>query len=73
MKKECQHCGSGDLCFTDTAANGGYGPSFLPGTGFLKPAKFRIIVCEQCGFTRWFVVPGDLGKVKNSKHFRRLR
>ncbi|MDI9412215.1 MAG: hypothetical protein QM401_01395 [Bacillota bacterium] len=72
MISNCQVCDSENLIFADTGANGGYGPELLPGTGAFKPARFRIVVCEKCGFVHFFVIPEDLDKVKKSRRFRSI-
>ncbi|HBG01417.1 MAG TPA: hypothetical protein DDW87_07590 [Firmicutes bacterium] len=73
MIEECQACGSRDLLETETSSKGGYGPALLPGTGSFGAAKFRIVVCAQCGFVHWFVKRGDLDKVRKSKRFWQVR
>ena len=69
---KCSECGSSEIYVTETNSGGVYGPILLPGTGtFLwQMAKFRLFVCGNCGFVKFFVKPVDIEKVKKSKQFK---
>jgi hypothetical protein len=46
---------------------------FLPGLGsFLTPAQFRVVLCADCGLTRFFAEPGALTKLIKSRAWRRV-
>ena len=68
--KKCTECGSSEIYSTEVQSGGGNAPYLLPGTGIFIPAKFKIYVCGNCGFVKWFVRPEDLEKVKKSKKFK---
>jgi predicted nucleic-acid-binding Zn-ribbon protein len=54
---ECSDCGSRNLyrAAKPISAGGGYAPNYLPGLGaFLSVAKFEVVVCRDCGLTRWY-------------------
>jgi predicted nucleic-acid-binding Zn-ribbon protein len=69
----CPECGSENLHFTVTKSGGPYGPLFLPGLGsFLTPAQFRVILCGDCGLTRFFAEPSSLAKLNKSRAWRRV-
>ena len=67
---ECSNCKSRRFYQTKVDSKGGYGPNLLPGTGFFSGAKFKLQICEKCGFVHWFIADGDLEKVKKSKKFK---
>jgi len=69
MKKECDHCGGGELLQSKVSARGGQGPDLLPGTGWFGHAEFTIQVCSGCGRVYWWVKGEDLEKVKESDVF----
>ncbi|WP_395399638.1 hypothetical protein ACHMW6_21150 [Pseudoduganella sp. UC29_106] len=59
--KSCTECG-GNEHFSKEIAPGANG-ELLP-VGSLHGAKYRIVVCGTCGFTRWFVAERFLSLVK---------
>jgi predicted nucleic-acid-binding Zn-ribbon protein len=70
----CTDCGSENLRFTVTKSGGPYGPLFLPGLGsFLTPAQFRVVLCSDCGLTRFFAEPSALAKLNKSRAWRRVQ
>ncbi len=73
IPEECCNCGQQSLFQADAVAAGGQGPNYLPGLGkFLAPAKFTVIVCENCGLTRFFTHPAALKKLNTSAKWKRL-
>lgn len=66
MKTEtvkCSECGAAALYRTTTNSGGGYGPALLPGLerpfsmgAFFSGtfAKFDVVVCAECGLTRFY-------------------
>ena len=71
--KSCPECGGLTYCHTSTKAGGGYGPYFLPGLGgFLRMANFKIIVCGDCGLTRFYAEPDAVAKLPRAKQWERL-
>lgn len=65
----CPNCRSKTLYRTikPVSAGGGHAPNFLPGLGRTFSAeKFHIIVCADCGLTRFFARPEALGKLSAS-------
>jgi hypothetical protein len=40
------------------SSGGGYAPNYLPGLGsFFSPPQFTVVVCRDCGLTRFFASP----------------
>ncbi len=73
LPKECGHCGRNSLYVTRTASGGGYGPTLLPGLGgFLRFAKFDVVLCTECGHTVFFAEPGVREKAMVSPKWRRV-
>jgi predicted nucleic-acid-binding Zn-ribbon protein len=71
---ECPECGGRNLYETNVSAGGGYSPNYLPGLGGLwGSAKFRVILCRDCGLTRWFAPEDARRKVGESKKWTRVR
>jgi hypothetical protein len=56
------------------SAGGGYAPNYLPGlgSGFLSFAKFTLVVCKDCGLTRFFASEAALGKLTDSNKWRKV-
>ena len=58
MKTEtakCPECGAESLYWTSTYSGGGHGPLLLPQLGtFWRPAEFDVLVCADCGLTRFY-------------------
>jgi hypothetical protein len=59
----CRNCGGSEFYSRLVHARGGRGPDLLP-IGFLRPRRFRIQVCGQCGLIEWFVPEDLLAAVK---------
>ena len=70
----CPGCG-GNTLYRGPATNsgGGHAPNFLPGLGtFLRVAKFTLVVCRDCGLTRFFAEPEARVKLKESSKWKLL-
>jgi predicted nucleic-acid-binding Zn-ribbon protein len=68
----CSDCGSGDLRSTTTDAIGSFGPDLLPGvSGLFSRAKFNVVVCCNCGLTRFFVAREAIDKLAKSALWER--
>lgn len=55
----CPDCGGSDLYRSaqNTSANGLGGPFLLP---HLSPGRFRVVVCKDCGLTRFYASTVDI-------------
>src|SRR6185369_17570872 len=72
--QSCPECNSENMHFTVTRSGGPYGPMFLPGLGsFLTPAQFRVVLCGDCGLTRFFAEPAALAKLASSRAWRHIQ
>jgi hypothetical protein len=50
-----------------TSSGGGHAPNYLPGLGkFIFSAKFVLVVCRDCGLTRFFAQPEARARLKES-------
>jgi predicted nucleic-acid-binding Zn-ribbon protein len=67
----CPNCGGHTLYQgPETSAGGGYAPNYLPGLGgFIRQAKFVLVVCRDCGLTRAFASPQARAKLKESRRW----
>lgn len=70
----CPECGHSNLYLSENiSSGGGYAPNYLPGLGsFLSSAKFRVIVCVDCGLTRFFASKKSLDRLRESKEWNKL-
>jgi predicted nucleic-acid-binding Zn-ribbon protein len=68
----CPECGSRTLYRGPaTSSGGGHAPDFLPGLGkFLFSARFVLVVCRDCGLTRFFAQPEARAKLKDAKKWK---
>jgi hypothetical protein len=65
----CSNCGGRNLFRTrkPLSAGGGHAPNYLPGLGrFFRTGKFSLVVCRDCGLTRWFAWSEALQKLGES-------
>jgi len=64
----CPNCGGNTLYRSrPVSSGGGHAPNFLPGLGkFLFSARFVVVVCRDCGLTRFFAQPEARAKLKES-------
>ena len=65
----CSNCGSKRQYQNkkQMSAGGGQGPNYLSGLGtFWKPAMFEVVVCMDCGLTRYFANAEAREKLRTS-------
>lgn len=70
----CPHCGGGNLFRSrkPASAGGGYAPNYLPGLGrWLAAGKFQIVVCRDCGLTRFFAQRAATERLADSSSWER--
>ena len=70
----CTNCGGGNLFQSqEISAGGGYAPNYLPGLGgFFAAEKFTVVVCRDCGLTRFFARPQAREKLRETKQWERV-
>ena len=70
----CPECGHKNLYSSrEISAGGGYAPNYLPGLGsFLASAKLTVVVCKDCGFTRFFASKTALGKISELNQWHKI-
>jgi predicted nucleic-acid-binding Zn-ribbon protein len=57
----------------EISAGGGYAPNYLPGLGgIFATEKFVLVVCRDCGLTRFFARPQARMKLTQAKKWKRL-
>ena len=53
-------------------AGGGYAPDYLPGLGrWYRGARFQIVVCKDCGLTRFFAADEARERLASGKVWKR--
>ena len=63
----CPNCGGKTHTAVPRRARGGHGPNYLPGSGrILRAARFTLVVCRDCGLTRFFAAKEARAKLKES-------
>ena len=70
----CPNCQGNDLFRSpEIGAGGGHAPNYLPGLGgFFVSEKFVLVVCRDCGLTRFFARPGARAKLSQAKKWKRV-
>lgn len=70
----CPECGRNSLYSSgEISAGGGYAPNYLPALGgFLVSAKFTLVVCKDCGLTRFFASDPARGKLSESDKWHKV-
>jgi predicted nucleic-acid-binding Zn-ribbon protein len=70
----CPNCRGGNLFRSqEISAGGGYAPNYLPGLGgFFGAEKFVVVVCRDCGLTRFFARPQARAKLPEAKKWKRI-
>ena len=68
----CPNCGGRTLYQGPaTSSGGGHAPNYLPGLGhFPFSARFVLVVCRDCGLTRFFAQPEARAKLKDSGRWK---
>ena len=68
----CPNCASDDLRATTADASSHFGPDLLPGTrGIFGQNTFEVVVCCNCGLTRFFASHEDVEKLLKSALWHR--
>ena len=71
--RKCPECSGENLHQTITGSGGAYGPNLLPRLGgWLIQPKFRVVVCGDCGLTRFYADAEALAKLPTVKQWTRL-
>jgi hypothetical protein len=71
----CPNCQSRNLYKSrlPQGAGGGHAPNYLVGLGkWYRAARFDIVICRDCGLTRFFAEEEALEKLQDSKNWVRL-
>ncbi len=70
----CPNCGSRALFRSkEVSAGGRHAPNYLPGLGGLFIAeKFNLVLCRDCGLTRFFARREATEKVADSNKWERV-
>lgn len=68
----CPNCGGNTLYQgPEVSSGGGHAPNYLPGLGrFVLSARFTLVVCRDCGLTRFFASPQARAKLKESRRWK---
>jgi predicted nucleic-acid-binding Zn-ribbon protein len=68
----CPDCGGRTLYRGPaTSAGGGHAPNYLPGLGrFFSSAKFVLVVCRDCGLTRFYAQPEARAELNQSSKWK---
>jgi hypothetical protein len=70
MSGPCPECGQKNLYRTRANSGGGHAPNYLPGLGgFIAPARFEVVVCADCGLTRWFASPEARNRLDSAQNW----
>ena len=66
----CPNCRGNTLYESPEIGSGG-DPNWLPGLGgFIRQPKFVLVVCRDCGLTRFFAQPEARAKLKDSRKWK---
>lgn len=70
----CPNCGSAKLYRSKAvSAGGGHSPNYLPGLGgFFSSEKFHLVMCKDCGLTRFFARRQAADRVADSGKWERV-
>lgn len=71
----CPNCGGKELFRSakGVSGGGGYAPNYLPGLGTtFTSAKFDVVVCSNCGLTRFFAQPETRARLVESSKWTRV-
>ena len=74
ISSTCPECGHSNLYSSSpVSSGGGYAPNYLPGLGgFLSSAKFTVVVCKDCGLSRFFASKAARAKISDSGKWRKI-
>ncbi len=70
----CPSCGGTSLYRgPETSSGGGHAPNWLPGLGsFWRSARLTLVVCRDCGLTRFFASAEARAKLRNSGKWKSI-
>ena len=70
----CPECGRSELYVSnEVPAGAAYSPNYLPGLGNLfSAAKFTVVVCRDCGLTRFFASSAARSQLSESDKWSKL-
>jgi len=71
----CPNCGGANLYRSrkPMSAGGGYAPNYLPGLGtLLRAGRFQLVVCRDCGLTRFFAQRAATDRLADSGRWERV-
>ncbi len=71
----CPNCGGANLYMAnkDVSSGGGHAPNYLPDLGGLfKRAKFKVVVCADCGLTQLLAGSSARSKLAESAKWERV-
>ena len=72
----CPDCRGQNLFRTKRpiCAGGGYAPNYLPGLGssVFRAGRFEMVICADCGLTRFYAGTPSREKLENSSKWERV-
>jgi predicted nucleic-acid-binding Zn-ribbon protein len=69
----CPECQGKSLYTRTVESAGGYGPRLLAGLGsFFRQPDFRVVVCSDCGLTRFYAPAEALAKLPNARDWQSM-
>jgi predicted nucleic-acid-binding Zn-ribbon protein len=73
IARPCPECGQKNLYSVVTGSGGGYGPMLLPklSSGWTV-AEFQVVVCADCGLTRFVADAEALNRLPSARKWRKL-
>ncbi len=68
----CPNCGGNTLYRSpEISSGGGHAPNYLPGLGrFILSARFTLVVCRDCGLTRFFASSQARARLKEARKWK---
>jgi len=74
VSSNCPECENGNVYISNEIPAGSMdGSNYLPDLGsFWSLPKFNVVVCQDCGLTRFFAAKEALAKLPNSAKWRKL-
>jgi predicted nucleic-acid-binding Zn-ribbon protein len=70
----CPNCGgTNQYRSRPVSAGGGHAPNYLPGLGsFFRAERFHLVVCKDCGLTRFFARREATDKLTTTDKWERV-
>ena len=73
LVRPCPNCKSKNLYRSVEVSAGGGELDFLPGlAGMFSVGKFTVVLCRDCGLSRFFAGRKAMDKLKTSKKWKRI-